>query len=76
AITLIIWYFLIGFSATDNRIFYWLIANGIILIALQPWLMRFSRTLWLALFIKYNSNWRTEEPPAPERINNSQKNAW
>ena len=75
-VSLIIWYFLIGFSATDNRIFYWLIANGVILIVLQPWLMRFSRTLWLSFFVKYNPNWRTESPEPPERLNNTQKNAW
>ena len=75
-VTLVIWYFLIGFSATDNRIFYWVITNGVLLIILQPWLMRFSRTLWLSFFVKYNPNWRTEEAPLPERLNKSQKNAW
>jgi len=75
-VTLIILYFLIGFSSSDNRIFYWLIFNAVLLLALQPYIMRFARTLWLAFFVKYNPRWRTEKPIPPERLNESQKNAW
>lgn len=59
--TFIAWWVLIGFSVDDNRLFYWLIANAVILILLQPWFMRLSRTVYLYFFVKYNPNYKTEE---------------
>jgi uncharacterized protein (DUF983 family) len=53
AISFVVWNLLIGFSYSDNRFLYWVITNAIILLALQPYLMRFSRTLWLSFFVKY-----------------------
>ena len=51
------WWILVGISINDNRVFYWIIVNGVLLILLQPLLMRLSRTIWLAFFVKYDANW-------------------
>ena len=45
AISFLFWWLVIGFSFLDNRFVYWITTNSILLIALQPWLMRFSRSL-------------------------------
>ncbi|RYG48755.1 MAG: DUF983 domain-containing protein [Chitinophagaceae bacterium] len=74
--TFVAWAVLIGISSQDNRIFYWLITNGVLLLVLQPYFMRLSRALWLWMFVKYDRNWQTTPAPKPERINESQKNAW
>lgn len=58
--TFIAWWVLIGLSVDDNRIFYWLGFNALLLIILQPWLMRLSRTTWLSFFVKYNIHWESE----------------
>src|SRR5665213_583038 len=41
--TFLAWWLLIGISYDDNRIFGWLIFNGVLILALQPALMRLSR---------------------------------
>jgi uncharacterized protein (DUF983 family) len=46
--SLVAWWVLIGFSTTDNRFFIWLAVNAVLLIILQPWLMRISRSLWIS----------------------------
>ena len=74
--TFVAWWVLIGFSVNDSRIFYWLVFNAILLLVLQPWLMRFSRTMWLSFFIKYNNEWRTVPPKQPERMVNEHKHSW
>ncbi len=76
AFTFVLWWLVIGFSLDDNRVFYWLITNAVILILIQPYLMRFARALWLSFFVSYNKNWRELEPVQPERTNEAQKNAW
>lgn len=58
--TFVAWFVLIGFSLYDSRLFWWLGINGVILIALQPILMRVSRSIWLAFFVYYDSNWRLQ----------------
>jgi hypothetical protein len=60
-ITFVLWYVIIGMSVDDNRFFYWLIFNAVLLILLQPYLMRLSRTIWLTFFVRYNPNWK-EQP--------------
>ncbi|RXK83218.1 DUF983 domain-containing protein [Filimonas effusa] len=70
------WWVLIGFSLDDNRIFYWLIFNGIFLLALQPYLMRLARTGWLAFFVRYDRNWRTNAPAKVERTNEAHESNW
>lgn len=74
--TLIAWWVFIGFSVHDNRIFYWLGFNSLLLIILQPYLMRVSRTGWLAFFIRYDKNWRTTPPDRLERTNRQQQHNW
>jgi uncharacterized protein (DUF983 family) len=64
------WYVTIGMSVDDNRFFYWLGFNAVLLIVLQPYLMRLSRTIWLSFFVKYNSRWK-EEPLNPEHLERS-----
>ena len=56
------WWLIIGFSLYDNRIFYWLVFNGILVVVLQPWLMRISRVLYLYFFVPYNENYASEDP--------------
>lgn len=52
--TFIAWWVLIGFSLDDNRIFWWLGSNAALLLILQPWLVRLSRSLWISWFVKYD----------------------
>ncbi len=47
------WFVLVGMSVNDNRFFYWLGSNALLLIFLQPWLMRLSRSVWISWFVKY-----------------------
>lgn len=54
------WWIFIGFSLSDNRIFWWMGTNAVLLIVLQPWLMRLSRALWLSFFVKYKPSCKHE----------------
>jgi len=72
----IAWWVIIGFSLHDNRFFYWLIFNAVLLIAAQPYLMRFARTGWLAFFVRYDSNWRMAPTQNLERVNEEQEKNW
>ncbi len=60
--TFIAWWVLIGVSINDNRIFYWLGFNILLIVLLQPWLMRLSRVVYLYLFVKYDKNYKTNSP--------------
>ncbi|MCH5599339.1 DUF983 domain-containing protein [Niabella ginsengisoli] len=73
----IAWWVIVGFSLQDNRFIYWIIFNALLLVVLQPWLMRLSRSLWLSWFVKYDPNWREHGPiDVSERINKDQGNNW
>jgi hypothetical protein len=75
--TLVAWWLIIGMSTSDNRFFYWLAFNAIFLVALQPWLMRLSRSLWISWFVRYNIRWRDHQPAdVSERLNAEQSNNW
>lgn len=53
----IVWYaVLVGFSWKDNSVWWYLGITVTMLILLQPWLMRYSRVLYLYMFVKYGSN--------------------
>jgi hypothetical protein len=52
--TFIAWKVLIGMSLHDNRLFWWMGINGLLLLLLQPVLMRLSRTIWLNFFVWYD----------------------
>jgi len=72
----IAWWVLVGFSLQDNRLFYWLAVNAVLLVVAQPYLMRVSRTIWLAFFVRYDKNWRVNPPKPLERTNRDQENNW
>jgi uncharacterized protein (DUF983 family) len=76
AVCFILWWVLIGFSFSDNRFLYWIISNSLLLIVLQPWLMRFSRSLWISWFVRYDPNWKNSLPDNPERIVEGQMGNW
>jgi hypothetical protein len=50
------YYFLIGINISDNSIFQYLAVNILIIVLLQPWIMRYSRVLYLNMFVRYNQN--------------------
>jgi hypothetical protein len=52
--------FLLGFSYKNNSIFIFLgLAIGL-MVLLQPFIMRYSRVIWLSVFVKYQSNEKIE----------------
>jgi len=57
AITFFLWWFVVGISLNDDRIAYWLIFNSVLIIALQPLLMRLSRWIVLGFFVHYDEDW-------------------
>ena len=76
-ISFFLWWALIGLSTSDNRFFFWLGFNAALLIILQPWIMRFSRSLWISWFVKYDRNWKSHRPvDVSERLNPDQANNW
>ena len=76
ALSFALWWILIGISIDDNSIFWWLGCNTVLLILLQPPLMRFSRTFWLSLFVRYDPNWEKGKPQDPERVVREQMGNW
>jgi hypothetical protein len=76
-ISLALWWILIGFSTSDNRFFYWIGFNSVLLILLQPWIMRFSRSLWISWFVRYDPDWKKNKPvDVSERLNPDQAGNW
>ncbi len=76
-VSLLLWWLIIGLSLNDNRFFYWLGFNALLLLSLQPWLMRFSRSLWISWFVRYNPDWKHHKPAdVSERLNQEQANNW
>jgi uncharacterized protein (DUF983 family) len=77
AISLVTWWLIIGLSTTDNRFFYWLGFNAVLLVVLQPWMMRLSRSLWISWFVRYDPDWKEHQPmDVSERMNAEQANNW
>lgn len=64
----IAWWVFVGISIEDNRVLWWILFNAILLIILQPWLMRLARIIWLSFFVKYNPNWKNEPPEETDRV--------
>ena len=62
ATTFVAWLVLIGISTEDNRIFWWLGLNTLILVIIQPWLMRLSRVIYIRFFVKYDENYEATKP--------------
>lgn len=75
-ITFVLWWLIIGFSFEDRRFLTWIITNSVLLIVLQPWLMRLSRSLWISWFVRYDANWKNTKPGNNERIVEGQMNNW
>jgi uncharacterized protein (DUF983 family) len=71
-----IWWIIIGFSLHDNRFFWWIGFNAVLLLAMQPPLMRLSRTIWLAFFVPYSPNWNLGDIIESERVNKEHMNNW
>ncbi|MBL0271773.1 MAG: DUF983 domain-containing protein [Chitinophagaceae bacterium] len=72
-----LWALTIGLSVNDNRFFIWMGVNAGLLFLLQPWLMRFSRSLWISWFVKYDPDWKIHQPEdVSERLNAEQANNW
>jgi hypothetical protein len=57
-ISFVAWYISIGMSVRDNRFFWWMGINILMLIVLQPWLMRLSRVVYLYFFVKYDPGYK------------------
>jgi uncharacterized protein (DUF983 family) len=76
--TLVAWWVLIGFSTEDNRFFWWLGSNAVLLLFLQPWLMRLSRSIWISWFVSYDPDWSIHELSESdfERVNKDQSGNW
>ncbi|WPQ63063.1 hypothetical protein SIO70_32365 [Chitinophaga sancti] len=54
--TLICYWVLIGISWQDDSVFWWLGVNGVLLVLLQPWMMRISRVIYLYFFVYYDED--------------------
>lgn len=74
--TFLLWWLIIGLSFSDNRFLFWVAFNSILLLGLQPSLMRFSRSLWISWFVNYAPDWRENPPEDLGRSNASQANNW
>ena len=72
-----LWALTIGLSTEDNRFFIWMGVNAVLLIVLQPWLMRLSRSFWISWFVRYDPDWKKHQPiDVSERMNADQANNW
>ncbi len=61
AITFVVWWLIIGISTDDNRVIYWLIFNAVLILVLQPLIMRLSRVMYIYFFVSYNENYENDE---------------
>jgi uncharacterized protein (DUF983 family) len=75
-LSFVLWWIIFGFSFHDNRFFWWMGFNAFLLIGMQPPLMRISRTIWLAFFVPYSTNWESGDIIESERINKEHMNNW
>lgn len=63
----LIWYAVFfGITWRDNSIFIWLGVNTVLLVLIQPWLMRLSRAIYLYFFVYYDESTRDLEKPKHE----------
>lgn len=66
AATFIAWWLLVGISVHDNRVLWWLLVNAVVLVLLQPWLMRLSRVIYIRFFVSYDPDYKQHLPPGFE----------
>jgi len=73
--TFVAWKVLFGmtFDLDDNRIFYWMGTAILLLLFMQPLLMRLSRSIWLGWFVSYHKNWKEEPLEYNERMDENRK---
>jgi len=75
--SLVAWWVIIGLSAHDKRFFAWLAFNATLLILLQPWIMRVSRSIWISWFVKYDPQRKPDTiNNTAERLNTEQAANW
>jgi len=75
--SLIAWWLVVGLSIYGNSIFYWVLFNAVFLLCMQPSLMRFSRSVWISWFVRYDPNWQQNKPEdVSERMNTDQGGNW
>jgi len=56
------WWVFVGISVSDNRVIWWLGFNSLLLVLLQPWLMRLSRVIYIRFFVSYDPEYDKNEP--------------
>ena len=76
ALSFILWVLLIGISFEDSRFFWWMGVNAVLLVVLQPPLMRYSRTIWLNFFVKYSPRWHEGDIIERFSVNKDHANNW
>ena len=74
-VTFVLWLFTIGMTPISHFIS-WLVVNAVLLVALQPPLMRISRSVWIVFFVPYSSRWSEGDIIEPERVNKDQAGNW
>jgi hypothetical protein len=52
------WWLLIGISTEDDRFFLWMGLNAVLLLVMQPWIMRLSRAVYLYIFVSYDPDYK------------------
>ena len=75
-VTFVAYWLSIGFSLEDNRFFWWIGGNAVLLIALQPVLMRISRSFWLGYFVRYSPKWPEGDIVERYNVNEEQARNW
>jgi Protein of unknown function (DUF983) len=63
-LTFVLWWFAIGMGIHDGRVWWWLLLNAALLVLLQPPIQRISRSIWIAVFVKYDPDWKAHMPLA------------
>ncbi len=54
------WYWpVFGLSYFDNSLYYYMAVSTAVVVLLQPWTMRYSRVLYLYMYVPYQSNRHT-----------------
>lgn len=62
AVSFGLWWLTIGWGPQNWKLISWLVINGLLLLALQPFMMRLSRIIFLSIFVKYDPLY-DERPP-------------
>lgn len=75
-LSFLLWILVIGISLQDSRLFWWIGVNSILLLVLQPPLMRLSRTVWISFFVKYSPFWKEGDIVEKFSVNKEHQNNW